>query len=269
MGYQPGTNVVMCVFRTPGDANDFLRSAYAYPPSPEWTITVAQVAPRDEDTKAMSGWFSWPKFSEWQSTDNCGYGAAVNGAVSLLHEPYDTLAIFNADVVMAPGVFDACRNALWSNDEWGILGPRQVNAKNQLVAAGIFGPQTAPAHRGWLEHDNGQYSDVRDDSVYVAGSAMWIKRVVWDELTECPIWKEFTGGAPGALLEAHPIFYEESAMALHARAHGFASVYFGPAVITHKLSQSIKANKVNATSIMKESRELFRSFCDAHSIEHE
>ena len=120
---------------------------------------------------------------------NVGYGHASNeGAVQ---GDGDVILLANADTVITPGSLWACYEALMSRDDWGVLGPRQVNSANMITAGGIFGPSNCPAQRGWNEADHGQYSDIRDDAVSVSGALYFIKRSVWNTLTYCPVFQHY------------------------------------------------------------------------------
>lgn len=170
---------------------------------------------------------SWDDAISFQ--DNVGFGRACNeGAAMGLN---DAILLANADTVLSEG-FRQCYDALMFRDDWGVLGPRQVNEHGQLTFAGIFGPDQAPKLRGWKEADIGQYSDVRDDTLSVMGSLYFVKRSVWEELTACALFQIYQPGSTGAFLET-PHYFEEMFCSLHARAHGHKCVYYGPVQMLH------------------------------------
>jgi GT2 family glycosyltransferase len=201
---------------------------------------------------------------------NIGYGQACNHAA--LFPDREVLAFFNADTVLSPGVIDQCYEALMEHEDWGVLGPRQVDSSNRITAGGVFGTQKEPTFDNrWRTMDRGQFSDVREDCINVAGSAYFIKRGVWDELASCPLFcrcPEVMELRPVGAFLPTPHYYNETYTSYHAIAHGFKVVYFGPAVMVHEWH---KASPVGGygEKTMDESRELFRSACDYHSIEHE
>ena len=119
--------------------------------------------------------------------DNVGYGKACNAAAADLAPYVDTFALFNADTRLMKGALEHCVETLWSDDSYGILGPRQIDERSRLTHAGIFGTLDNPSHRGWMQATRA-YQDIRDDCVTVSGSAYFVKKPVWDHLTQCPIY---------------------------------------------------------------------------------
>jgi hypothetical protein len=101
----------------------------------------------------------------------------------------------------------------------------------------------------------------------VAGSALFVKRELWELLAECPTYRGVWPDAEGAMLETEH-WYEDTWLCYHAHAHGFSSVYFGQATMIHKWhGASPKGGEVDKK--MQGSRKLFRETCDAHSIPHD
>jgi GT2 family glycosyltransferase len=194
--------------------------------------------------------------------DNIGYARACNQGA--LNGENDVILLANADTLLKPGGLKECHDALISVDDWGVLGPRQVGRHNQITAGGIFGTDTNIGQRGWNEPDNGQYSDIRDDAKSVSGSLYFIKRKLWEELTNCPSYQEFTGGAQGAFLPTN-FYYEETACSYHARAHGYKIVYYGPVQMIHYWHQSHPHGDW-ADMQAESSKQMMRAFCRAHGI---
>lgn len=265
----PGLSIVVVNYRTPSDLAEFLASLDAYPPTGAWEAVVVNVGPMGADTEVAERWASGPARSALALAENTGYAVAANwGATQAT--TFDTLAVFNADVLVRPGCLDALRTALWSRPNWAVLGPRQVDQLGRITAAGIFGTDEAPAHRGWQELDRGQFSDVRDDAIYVAGSAFFIRRALWDALTECPLYQAAAPGAEGALLDTCFLMYEESYLCRHAAGHGGRLVYYGTddGAMVHKWHRSIKANGLGP-AVWANSKAAFRAACDIHGLVHE
>lgn len=253
---------VVVDYRTPWDLAAFLRSYQAYPPA-DGNLWVVLVSPEPGTVVDVVG--GWPDldFETIICEDNVGYARACNKAAK--RGSGEVIAFFNADVVLTSGALDACAEALAAEPTWGILGPRQVDEQNRFTAAGTFGPDYRPEHRAWMAPDAGQCSDVRTDAVTVSGAALFIKRKLWDELTDCPFYASAACAPEGAFLPTKH-FYEETFCCYHARFHGALCVYYGPVKIVHKWAQATLADP-GAT--MTESREVFRDACDLHSIPHE
>lgn len=208
---EPGVDVVVTNYRTAGDLSAFLASLHGWEPEVPHDVVVANVSPTRRDVQVASAWLEAPgreRRTVVPFADNVGYARACNRGASLGRR--EVVALFNADVRLTPGALDTCYDALIAHPSWAILGPRQVDDEGRLTAAGIFGTNTAPRHRGWHEVDRGQYTDVRPDAVTVSGAAFFVRRAVWDELTACPIFAATAEPPPeGAFLQT-PHYYEET-----------------------------------------------------------
>lgn len=255
-------DIVVVNYHTPGDLQQFMDSLERYPPSAPWTVTVVDV--ESDPRRALVTAWAGGSLRLISDPDNIGYGRACNLGASCGDD--EIIALFNADVEITPGSLDACASALAGHDHWAILGPCQIDAHNRLRHAGIFGTPQAPQHRGWNEVNRGQYGDVRD-AVTVSGSAFFVKRKVWSELTDCPTFQDVAPGADGAFLPT-PHYYEETWASYHAREHGHQVVYFGATTLIHKWH---RASPVGgwAERQIPASRELFRRACDRHGIDHD
>lgn len=252
-----GVDVIVVNHRTPDDLDRFLTSLTKYMPrAVPVSLWIGNVAPQPMDLIVVERWQTHMPVTSvhWVWGDNCGYGRAVNRLATMGDR--QVIAAFNADVSLTDGSLDACVGALLARDDWGILGPRQVNDEGLVVHAGIFGDNEP---RGWRA--GGGYEDLRDDCSSVSGSAYFVKRSVWEQLSACRI-------APcgeGAFLES-PLFYEETWCSAHAIAHGHKVAYFGDVTVGHRWHGSIKANRVNGTRLAKESKVMFDALCESHGI---
>lgn len=250
-------DLVVVNYHTPGDLAAFLASLDRHPPTVAATLTVVDV-----ETPEAPDEFDWAGGTARRLTaaDNIGYARACNRAAA--GGTGDVLAFFNADVEVTAGALDFCHAALVA-DDWAALGPCQVDTRNRIRHAGIFGTNSAPVHRGWNEIHRNQYCDVRD-AVTISGSAYFIKRSVWTELTNCPLYRDIAPDAVGAFLPT-PHYYEETFCSYHAREHGHRVVYYGPVTMIHKWHQASTVGGWAETQ-MPISRELFRKACAHHNI---
>lgn len=268
-----GVDAVVVNYRTHEDLDRFVTSWNSHPAELWQRLVIVNVCPTPADTEVAMDHWQRDEIEVVEFVDNIGYGRACNLATERPHgDGLDVIALFNADVELTAGAIEECYFALTSQDEWGVLGPRQVNDQRRLVHAGILGTNSKPRHRGWMEADHGQYLDVLDDVPTVSGAAYFIKRKAWVQLKCCAVHQLATaggppGGASGAFLPtAH--YYEETWCSYHARAHGWRCVYFGEVTITHSWH---RASSVGgwAERQMAASREQFRHACQLHGIDHD
>lgn len=267
-----GLDAVVVNYRTPDDLRRFVESWLSHQPEDiSARLRIVNVAPMPADSEVASRYIDPGFVDVVEYFDNIGYGRACNLGAQRDHgDGFDVIALFNADVELTPKAVQACYSALMSDDSWGVLGPRQVNDQKRLVHAGIIGTGAAPRHRGWLQVDYGQYSDVLDDVPTVSGSAYFIKRSVWVQLKCCSRFQLATlgdtspGARSGAFL-ATPHYYEETWCSYHARAHGWKCVYYGEVTITHFFHRASPTGGW-ADQQMYRSRAQFREACELHGI---
>lgn len=192
---------------------------------------------------------------EW--LENVGYNRAINRLGTLGHHP--VIGCLNADVILTPTAIPELVVAVTENDDWGIVGPRQIDRHGRLTAGGIFGTDTQPRHRGWKALRG--FNDVRDDAIYAAGSAVFLRRAVWNELTACLTYQNACP-EPGPWLDTEH-FYGDAWLSLHARAHDYKVVYLGSTTITHLLGAKMNKTRDRAD------KERFRDAANAHGLDHE
>lgn len=257
----PWTNIVVVNYKTPDLLEDFIRSAVKFAPSNRTTLTVVDICPeRHIDPGVDCGLLYIPL------KENVGYAQACNIGAQGQDGNGEVILLANADTLLSDG-FEECIDQLMTHDDWGVLGPRQVNEHGLITAGGIFGTEQSIGQRGWNDADMGQYSDVREDAKTVSGSLYFIKRTLWDELTQCPLYQEAEPGAVGAFLHT-PHYYEETFCSYHARAHGKKCVYYGPVQMTH-LWHRASVHGGWADQQFQPSLEMYRRACEIHGIEHE
>jgi GT2 family glycosyltransferase len=201
---------------------------------------------------------------------NIGYSAACNQMAA--KGSNGVIALLNADVWMSND--DAVKIARIFNSESNvhILGPKQRDEYGLIRHAGIVGTNTQPKHRGWMEPDltDSLYRD-RINCVTVSGSAYFIRRYVWDELTNNPKYRELYPDAKGAFLPT-PHYYEETWCSYFARHLGYNVVYDGSVSIGHSWhASSPKPGQgySHADAQFKVSQSIFRKACDYIGIERD
>jgi GT2 family glycosyltransferase len=264
-----GLSIQVTDYRTPGDLDNFCRSVWDYPPSVPFSVIICIPCATEEDKGVARQWNKTYVDNGIDSTIlhwsvNVGYAQCNNHAS--LKDNREVLGIFNADVRVLSDSLDQCYNALIEHPDWGVVGPQQSDSFGRMTAAGIFGTHSAPHHRAWHQPWNIEFDDIRE-AVTVSGSAFFITRKVWDELTECSIYQRTTHGAEGAFLPTTH-FFEETLCCYHAFAHGYKSYYLGTAKMIHEWHRSSPVGGW-AEQQFAMSREFFRKACDDHGIDHD
>lgn len=198
--------------------------------------------------------------------ENIGYAKACNQLATLGRN--SIIGFCNADVWMTRKDLQAIEQFFYHNEEAAIVGPKQRDEKNQIVHAGIVGTHSAPKHRGWkkLDPNDEHFRDVIE-CVTVSGSAYFIRRSVWDELTNYPPYRELFPNVEGAFLPT-PHYYEETFCSYLAGHLGHKVFYNGEVSIGHSwhASHSVGSPQDKMFSV---SRSIFRQTCDDLGISHD
>lgn len=263
--YALGVDVIVVNFQTAPDLRGFLDSyRESHPDDAE--LWVVNVSPRDDDRRVTDRFFEppeHPRANYLEFAENVGYNRAVNRAGGRGCREY--IAVFNADVELAPFAITELCAALRHHPEWGVVGPRQVDENGLLTAPGIFGTNEQPAWRCWRENGaDGRYSDVRGDCVTVIGSAFVMRRAVWEQLTRCYLYRDVAPFALGPLLPTFG-YYGETAAMYHAAAHGWNLGFLGTTTIVHKWHRAshVGGNHERNRDV---DQQYFRRFCAHHAI---
>jgi GT2 family glycosyltransferase len=130
---------------------------------------------------------------------NIGYSAAINSMASKTSG--DIIAVLNGDVWMTSQDCQKIEQIFIDNPDIHILGPKQRDEQGFITHAGIIGTNTEPKHRAWREPDpqDTAYRD-RIECVTVSGSAYFVRRDVWNAMTNHPDYRAIYPDAIGAFL---------------------------------------------------------------------
>lgn len=205
----------------------------------------------------------------WKN-ENIGYSAACNLMAAKSHS--DIIGFLNADVWLTTEDVLKIQN-IFNNDKGiHILGPKQRDENGYITHAGIIGTNTAPKHRGWRQHDPKDilYKD-QIECVTVSGSAYFVRRNVWESLTNNLKYREIYPDAIGAFLPT-PHYFEETWCSYFARHLGYNVVYDGTVSIGHSWhASSPKPGEgySHADAYFKTSQQIFRKACDYIGIERD
>ncbi len=230
-----------------------------------WKMWIADNSSRDRGVVAARQVLDCDRVEHLYDNDNIGYAAACNHLAS--QGSGDIIGLLNADAWLTT---EDLRQIQLRFDETdvAILGPKQRNEQHKITHGGIFGTQKEPEMRGWLKFDpkDEMYRDTLE-AVTVSGAAYFIRRDVWDELTNCPTYHEMHPKALGAFLPTKH-YYEETWCSYHAAAHGHKIVYDGTISIGHTFHASSPINS-EPQELFYNSQVMFRTMCDIHGIPHD
>lgn len=258
---KPGIDIVIVNYKTPTYLERCLRSIVNHEPTVPHTVWVMNICPDPDDLEVAEAFTKEQGWNHYPSDENLRYSGSCNLAASW--GDHEVIGLFNADTAFLDGTIDKCVNALMENPRWGILGPLQYANLKMTTHGGIFGSLNSPAHRGWHRPVRDAYRNVRE-AVTVSGSAYFVKRSVWDELTNCPGYQQVAPGAIGAFLPT-PHYFEETFCSYHAQHHGWKVIYYGKAEMIHAWHKS--PGRVD--HYFKISQKQFREACDHLRIPHD
>lgn len=237
---------------------------------PAWTLYITDNGSTDGSAEFLAKKVSskYQVKAGW-CTENVGYAAACNHMAK--ESSSDILGLLNGDVWLTTQDVRKIEDFFATHPAAAIVGPKSRNEKQLITHAGILGTGTDPKMRGWHESDpsDSLYRD-QVECVSVSGSAYFIRRSIWDELTACDMYQQFVNrdlkitDVPGAFL---PVFhyYEETWCSYHARAHGWKVYYDGAVSIGHTWhASSVIGSAVDQQ--FKASQKVFRRACAMHGI---
>lgn len=223
------------------------------------------------DNGSTDGSVDWlkespPGFARTMLNENVGYSAACNQLA--YHGSGDIIGLLNADVWFNEDDILAIQKSFDDNPSQAIMGPKQRDEAGYITHAGIFGPNTAPKHRGWKQYDpeDKLFRD-RQQACTVSGSAYFVRRSVWEEMTNHSDYQKVAPGATGAFLPT-PHYYEETWCSYFARHLGYEVWYDGTISIGHSWHASSKIGG-HADGYFKMSQKIFRQACDTLGIERD
>lgn len=231
-----------------------------------WSLFIADNDSTDNTDSWLKQNMNNYEVDTYVKNSNIGYSAACNQLASKGQS--DIIALLNADTWFTTADISAIQDAFDSDPSIHILGPKQRDENGYITHAGIFGSNTSPKMRGWREHDplDQKYRD-RLTCVTVSGSAYFIRRDVWNNMTNNAKYREMVPDATGAFLPT-PHYYEETWCSYFARHLGYNVVYDGSISIGHSWHKSSPVGG-EADQKFRISQKIFRDACDYLGIERD
>jgi GT2 family glycosyltransferase len=231
-----------------------------------WNLHIADNKSTDDSVSWLSSNLGSYDISSFYTNENIGYSAAANQLSSV--GSGDVIAILNADVWLKTKDLIDMQDFFDQNPDIHIVGPKQRDENGLITHGGIIGTNTKPIMRGWREKDPKDilYKDVID-CVTISGSAFFIRRKVWNDMTNNKQYRSIYPNATGAFLPT-PHYYEETWCSYFARYLGYKVVYNGHISIGHSWHKSSPIGG-EADQKFKLSQKIFRDACDALGIERD
>ena len=166
---------------------------------------------------------------------NLGYIGNVNAATSDINTEY--VLTLNQDVVVCPGWLDELVREADENPKVGIVGPRILDQRfNILEAGGIIFQQAHAAHRGRGSTPEDYRYNYSCDVDYVSGCAMLVRTSLWHRL----------GGLD---TQYAPAYYDDVDICLRARKSGWLVRYAPLSCIVHFEGTSMGVNEHDSSSL--------------------
>lgn len=269
MDYDEGIDVVVINYKTPALLQDFIASLVQFMPSLPINCTIFNVAP-DYESYRYAELCKKVGITHLWNPVNIGYASAVNQAVAEMNR--ECIAIFNADTYFTSNILDNCFDQLMSHDDWGIVGPKQVNEENQITSGGVIGDNQNPSLRWWRQPDSKDKSIVDENCLSVSGSAYLIKRSLWDEIFSNEHYiqahQRVFGEPPVGAFPSTSHYFEETACSYIARSLGYKVVFLGTEKMVHLWHQASEVGSQvdKNVPIVKEQ---YRMLLDEMRIAHE
>jgi hypothetical protein len=168
--------------------------------------------------------------------ENNGYAHACNYMASKGNS--DIIGFIHGDVLLNVNDLKNIQHIFDTNPGIHILGPKILTNDDKIYYAGTFGENFNPTFRGMGEYDpkNLKYKD-RKLAINVSSAGYFIRRNVWNVLTNHPKYKRIYPNSIGAFLET-PHFFEEVWCSYFARFLGYNVVYDGSITFKHTVRSS-------------------------------
>lgn len=201
--------------------------------------------------------------------NNNGYAYACNYMASKGNS--DIIGFVHGDTIFGSNELRKIQTVFDENPNIHILGPKILTTEDKIYHAGITGDNFNSNFIGLGELDKNDelYKD-RKLVINVSGAAYFIRRNVWNVLTNHPKYKRLYPNAIGSFLET-PHFFEEVWCSYFARHLGYNVVYDGSITFKHTVRASSLVSPNNDASVEKQfydmSKKIFLYTYDAVGLD--
>lgn len=199
---------------------------------------------------------------------NIGYSAAINHLASKSNSEF--LCAVNADTWFTTSHVRQVEQSFKELPNAAVIGVKQVDERRLIRHGGIFWDGVNnPEHRGWGLHDaNDTFFKDRVQCWTVSGSIYYVRRSMWDAMTEYEPYRELFPRALGPFLPT-PHFFEETFCSQLAHHMGY-EVWYDGTVETAGHSWHASSDVGEASrNYFEISRNLYKATCERLGIPHE
>lgn len=199
--------------------------------------------------------------------ENIGYAKAINDLA--FRSNSEILCALNSDVWFPTNHVKEVAQSFNELPNVGVLGVKQMDEEFRVRHGGIFWDRVSnPSHRAWTQYDPGDRLCKDAQRCWtVSGSIYYVKRSVWNEITNHPKYRELYPDAKGAFLPT-PHYFEETFCSQMTHHLGHDVWYDGrvqTAGHTWHASNSVGDNNDKFAY----SRQLYIAACNYIGIPHE
>jgi len=236
---------------------------------PNWHLYVADNGSEDGSYDMLKANADRWRIESLYKNPNVGYSAAINPMAAASHS--DILCAVNADTWFDNAHINAAVKSFQDHPNQAIMGPKQMDEGHVIRHGGIFwdgDPLVHPIHRGWNTRDD--YDELfheREKCWTVSGSLYYVRRSVWDEMTNHPEYRALHPRAQGAFLPVF-MYFEETFTSVFAQHLGY-EVWYDGSIPT--AGHSWHASNKPGTNVphFHMSKVVYKETCDRMGIPHE
>ena len=247
-------SIIIVNFNTENLLRDCLRSIYEKTSGLSYEIFVVDNASSDNSCTMVQ--YEFPEINLIRNTENKGFAAANNQAISLVKGKY--IVLLNSDTVLINNAFGIMYDFMEDHDNAGICGPQLLNKDHSVQKSiaefpsvkKIIGSYVASVNRIKPLHDfnrfEPQYYDyTRQKKIAGAaltGACLMIRRSLFEEF--------------GLLDEQYFFYLEEADWSLSVIKKGWGIWFVPEAKVMHYLMASVKQNRNTELEIKVKTRQV-------------
>lgn len=152
-----------------------------------------------------------------ENSQNVGYAKACNQGILAGRSEY--VVILNTDVKVTRGWLTSMVQFANMDRQIGVIGPKMINEKSQIVGAGVTRLGPVCSSRGWMQQNrNGLYDKV-EDCYSVGGACYMVRREALEKV--------------GGFDESYFFYYEETDLSFRMIEKGYRVVYYPDVTVLH------------------------------------